>query len=266
MTLTCCPMAIDMNVSFQRSKGDARLGIEFYWKFSLDIKAGKKQVISDQLIPELFYDFFYVKKGAVTVKARGWRFSLPQQCLKTIFNQPAALEYSVPLILYGARLSLKFAESFWGKMKANSFLSQAWVGKEPRSLGAFAKQVEDHIRLNRKEKSPYPMFSRRLDESDWLVNFSPRHKRRLYAAAFGLSRKELLNIRNVQSFLEQTCDFAARNPRILHHINPGIFYDQPHLNRSFKKMTGSSPLEYFEANSLLQDNLMSASYNEDSRS
>jgi AraC-like DNA-binding protein len=41
-----------------------------------------------------------------------------------------------------------------------------------------------------------------------------------------------------------------------------VFYDQPHLNHAFKKMTGLSPVEYFEHNSILQDNLMSASYNE----
>jgi len=251
-----------MRISFQRLPGDANLGIEFFWKFALDVKAGEKRTLSDQLIPELFFDFFHVAKGAVTVKTKGVRFSLPRQSLKTIFNQPVTLEYSAPLVLYGARLSLKFAESFWGEMKANSLLTQAWAGKEPKSLDAFAKQVEDHIRLKRKEKSHYPMFSGRLEESDWLANFSPRHKRRLYAAMFGLSRKELMNIRNVQSFLEQTCDFAARNPRILHHVNPDVFYDQPHLNRSFKKMTGFSPVEYFEAHSLLQDNLMSASYNE----
>jgi len=96
-----------------------------------------------------------------------------------------------------------------------------------------------------------------------LIHYSPRHKRRLYALIFSLSRKELMGVRNVQSFLEQTCDFASQNPRIIQHVDPEVFYDQPHLNRSFKKMTGFSPLEYFEANSILQDNLMSASYNED---
>jgi methylphosphotriester-DNA--protein-cysteine methyltransferase len=105
-----------------------------------------------------------------------------------------------------------------------------------------------------------------LQESAWLVQYSPRHKRRLYKATFGLSRKELHNIRNVQSFLEQTCDFAARNPRIIQHVNTEVFYDQPHLNRTFRKMTGFSPIGYFQANSILQDNLMSASYNEISAS
>ena len=70
------------------------------------------------------------------------------------------------------------------------------------------------------------------------------------------------NIQNIQSFLEQTCDFGSQNPRIIRHVDPDVFYDQPHLNHTFKKMTGVAPVEYFETNSILQDNLMSASYNE----
>lgn len=250
---------LEMKVTFQKAAGDDALGVEFFWKMTVTSKAGVR--VSDHFIPELFFDFFYVREGSVSYRWETRSYPLPPQSLKTIFNQPLTFEYSTPLVLYGARLSLKFAESFWEEMKANSFLEQAWAGKEPKSLNAFARQVRDHIRLNRWEKSPYPMFSKRLDESDWLVNFSPRHTRRLYAGVFGLSRQELMNIHNVQSFLEQTCNFAAQNPRILHHVDPGIFYDQPHLNRSFKKMTGLSPVEYFEAASILQDNLMSASYN-----
>lgn len=126
----------------------------------------------------------------------------------------------------------------------------------------FASQITEHIQKHRTKKWPYPMFLPTLEESGWLVNFSPRHKRRLYKATFGLTRKEIQNIRNVHSFLEQTCDFASQNPRIIQHVNAEVFYDQPHLNHTFKKLTGFSPVEYFQANSILQDNLMSASYNE----
>ena len=70
------------------------------------------------------------------------------------------------------------------------------------------------------------------------------------------------NIRNIHLFLGQTCDFTSQNPRIIQHVNPEVYYDQPHLNRAFKKLTSFSPVEYFQANSILQDNLMSASYNE----
>lgn len=155
--------------------------------------------------------------------------------------------------MYGARLSLRFAESFREEMKANALWKQVWVQNEADDLESFGFQVLDQIVKQRTNRLPYPMFSSGLEESAWLVNFSPRHKRRLYRQAFGLSRKELQNIRNVHSFLEQTCDFAAENPRIIRHVNPDVFYDQAHLNHTFKKMTGFSPVEYFEANSILQD-------------
>jgi len=147
-------------------------------------------------------------------------------------------------------------------MKANRFLEQAWVVNETDDLESFKTQVGIHLKRHQMRKSPYPMFKSALDESDWLVNFSPRHKRRLYQTMFGLNRKELQNIHNVHTFLEQTCDFGPQNPRIIQHVNPEVFYDQPHLNHAFKKMTGFAPVEYFEASSILQDNLMSASYNE----
>ena len=253
-----------MKISFQKKAGYPTEGIMFFWSMKIETKSPAEVV--DHFVPELFYDFFMVKKGnihCVDGKQKS-RFVLPRQTLRTLHTRPLTMVLSSPLVLFGARLSLEFSESFWEKVEANRFLDQDWVGKETGNLASFAKQVREYIRAHRKNKFPYPMFSKRLKESDWLVNFSPRHKRRLYAEAFGLSRKELLNIHNVQSFLEQTCDFAARSPRILHYLNPDVYYDQPHLNRSFKKMTGFSPVEYFEASSILQDNLMSASYNEDS--
>lgn len=187
---------------------------------------------------------------------------LPRQSLKTIHTHPLTFRFSTPLVLYGARFSLKFAESFWEEMKANCFLKQAWVKNDTKDLEDFQTQLMNSLKKQQTPQLPYPMFSRDLEESNWLVHFSPRHKRRLYKDTFGLSRKEIQNIQNVHSFLEQSCDFAAQNPRIIRHVNPDVFYDQPHLNHTFKKMTGFSPVEYFETNSILQDNLMSASYNE----
>jgi len=250
-----------MNISFQKQQGNPSLGVLFFWKMTVDAKS--PTVITDHFIPELFYDFLYVRSGKVTFadKEHGAEHSLQQQALKTIHTHPLTFRFSTPLELFGARLSLGFAESFWDEAKANSFLNQAWVGKEADSLDSFAAQVESHIQVNRTKRNPYPMFKSELDESDWLVNFSARHKRRLYKNTFGLSRKELQNIRNVHTFLEQTCDYGSQNPRLIEYVNPEVFYDQPHLNHTFKKMTGFSPLDYFEANSILQDNLMSASYN-----
>ncbi len=254
-----------MKISFQKKSGYPTEEIKFFW--SMKIETRSPVMLTDHFIPELFYDFFMVRKGSIRCidSQLGVESILPRQSLKMLYTRPITLALSTPLVLFGARLSLEFAEAFWGGSESNQFVDQAWVGKETNNLDSFAKQVREHIHTKQRKKFPYPMFSERLQESDWLVNFSPRHKRRLYAEAFGLSRKELLNIHHVHSFLEQTCDFAAHTPRILHHLNPDVYYDQPHLNRSFKKMTGVSPVEYFEASSILQDNLMSASYNEVSR-
>jgi AraC-like DNA-binding protein len=251
-----------MNITFQKKNGDPLLDIAFFWKMEIETKS--PILITDHFIPELFFDYFFVKEGKVTCidKALGTKTTLPQQVFKTIHTHPLIFVFSTPLILFGVRFSLKFAESFWQDMIGNSFLPQMWVGKTTNDLDSFASQIMELLHKQQIRKLPYPMLSPTLEESSWLIHFSPRHKRRLYKTTFGLSRKEIQSIRNVHSFLEQTCDFASQNPRIIQHVNPEVFYDQPHLNHTFKKMTGFSPVEYFQANSILQDNLMSASYNE----
>lgn len=253
-----------MNISFQKSSGDRKSGIAFFWKLAIETES--PTVVTDHFIPELFLDYFFVKAGKVKYidPVQGKKFALPQQTLKTIHTRALKFVFFTPLVLYGARLSLRFAESFWEGMQANCFCKQAWVEKDADDLESFSSQVVSHIESHRTRRLPYPMFSADLEESAWLVNYSARHKRRLYASTFGLSRKELQNIRNLHSFLEQTCDFASENPRIIRHVNPDVFHDQAHLNHTFKKMTDFSPVEYFEASSILQDNLMSASYNENS--
>jgi AraC-like DNA-binding protein len=253
-----------MNITFRKIIGDPSLGIAFFWRLEIETKSAA--IITDLFVPELFFDYFFIKKGKIKCvdKTLGTQFTLPQQALKTIHTHPLRFVFSTPLVLFGARFSLNFAESFWQDMQANSFPEQKWVGKNTKDLEAFAFQVSEYVEKHRTKKWPYPMLLPTLKESGWLVNFSARHKRRLYKATFGLSRKETQNIYNLHSFLEQTCDFASQNPRIIEHVNAEVFYDQPHLNHVFKKMTGLSPVEYFQASSILQDNLMSASYNENS--
>jgi len=238
------------------------LGMSFTWMMT--IRADSPLTVTDHFIPELFYDYFFIKEGKVRCvdDAGESEFPLPSQAFKTLYTRPLRFVFPTPLVLFGARLSLGFAESFWGEMKANSFLKQAWVRDEAGGFESFSSQIVDHIRKHRTNKSPYPLLSSALEESDWLANFSARHKRRLYKSTFGISKKELWSIRSVHSFLEQNCDFTTEYPRIIQHVNAEVFYDQPHLNHAFRKMTGLSPLEYFEANSILQDNLMAASYNE----
>lgn len=255
-----------MNISFQKIPGNPDKCISFFWRLSIQTKT--LRLVEEHFIPELFFDYFFIQKGNIRYidHERGIKRVLPPQALKTIFTHRLTFVFSTPLVLYGARLSLRFAESFWAEMESNRFLKQDWVENETEDLDSFRSQVLAHLENHQTKKTPYPMFASDLDESDWLVHFSSRHKRRLYASILGLSRKELQNIRNVHTFLDQTCDFASENPRILHHVNPDVFYDQPHLNHTFKRMTGLSPVEYFEANSILQDQLMSASYNENLRS
>ena len=251
-----------MNITFRKKPGNPELPIAFFWKITVDTKS--PLTIQDHVIPELFFDYFFIQQGNITCmdENRGRTFTLPGQSLKTLQTHPLTLVLSTPLVLYGARLALRFGESFWGKMDANCFSEQAWLARDPKDLDSFRSQVEEYFACHRIKKSPYPMLKSTLKESDWLVHYSARHKRRLYREIFGLSRKELQNISNVQAFLEQACDFGSQSPRIIRHVNPDVFYDQPHLNHMFRKMTGFSPIEYFEANSILQDNLMSASYNE----
>ena len=253
-----------MKITFQKQKGDPALGIAFTWMMT--IRADSPLTVTDHFIPELFYDYFYVKEGKVKCvdETQRTKFPLPSQALKTLYTHPLKFVFSTPLVLFGARLSLRFAESFWEETNANCFFEQDWVREEADDLEAFTSQIIDYIQKHRLNKSPYPLLSPELEESGWLVNFSARHKRRLYKSTFGISKKDLWNIQNVHSFLEQNCDFSAEVPRIIQHVNVEVFYDQPHLNHTFKKMTGLSPLEYFEANSILQDNLMAASYNENS--
>jgi len=253
-----------MKVTFQKQKGDPAIDIVFTWMMT--IQADTPFAVTDHFIPELFYDYFFVKEGNVRCvdPNQGTEFTLPAQALKTLYTRPLRFVLSAPLVLFGARLSLGFAESFWGEMKANRFLEQDWVGDDAESLEAFTSRITDYVRTHWSRKLPYPLLSPVLEESGWLVNFSERHKRRLYKSTFGISKKELWSILNVHSFLEQNCDFDAEYPRIIQHVNAEVFYDQPHLNHAFKKMTGLSPLEYFEVNSILQDNLMAASYNENS--
>lgn len=248
-----------MNISFQKKKGDPSLGILFFWRMSVVTRS--PMTIADHFIPEPFFDYLFIQKGKVRCEVEG-KFVLPRQSLRTLHTRPAKLSFSTPLVLFGARFALGFTESFSGEIQPNCFLKQDWVKRDTNDLESFTSQVTEYVREQWSPKLPYPMLLPNFEESDWLVNFSARHKRRLYQAAFGLSRKELQNIWNVHVFLEQACDFSSRNPRIIEHVTPDVFYDQPHLNHSFKKMTGLAPVEYFQNSSILQDNLMSASYNE----
>lgn len=251
-----------MDISYRKLPGLPALGIEFFW--SLKIAGSRPGALSDHFIPELCYDYIFIQRGQIAWVdlARDTQFTLPRQTLRGLFTQPFVFNYSTPLVLFGARLSLSFAETFWEpRAGANAFWEQAWVGRPPRDLATFAAQVTRYVQARRAPKCPHPMLGLGLEESEWLRSFSPRHRRRMYLSVFGASRQAMERVRGLHVFLEQLCDFERRMPRILGHVDPDVFYDQPHLNRVFKKMTGLTPLEYFGTPARLQDNLMAASYN-----
>jgi AraC-like DNA-binding protein len=250
-------------ISFQLKKGRPSLGLLFCWKLTVD--ADQAGSVSEIMIPELFYDFWFIQNGGIcySKSLEGGAAPIPGQTLKTIHTRPLTLVLHLPLMLFGARLSMQFAESFWEpEIPSTRFLEQTWFPSGSSSLDDFACHISETIQHHRSRKVPEQMLTSTFEESDWLRHFSPRHKRRLYKSVFGVSRKEIDGIRGLHTFLGRTCDFTAQRPRIIEYIDDDVFYDQPHLNHMFRKMTGLSPIEYLMANSILQDNLMAASYNE----
>jgi hypothetical protein len=60
-----------MNISFQKKPGNPALGITFFWR--REIKAKSSITITDHFIPELFFDYFFVREGKLRCsdEARG---------------------------------------------------------------------------------------------------------------------------------------------------------------------------------------------------
>lgn len=251
-----------MEITFHKQPMDPATGIAFCWE--LVITAVPAVSLPDLFIPELFFDFFSVHtgelRGSDAVSRTEW--ILPRQSLKTLHTHALTLTFATPLRLFGARLPLQFGELFWETLPGTkTFLAQDWVNPNVADLASFADQVAEAINGRALQKNPYPLLQAGLAESTWLSSYSPRHKRRLYQAAFGFSRQALQRIANLHGFLAQNCDFGVADPRLIGYVNADLFYDQPHFNHAFKKMVGLTPLEYFEARSVLQDNLMAVSYN-----
>lgn len=252
-----------MNIVFRKLPGNPDLGIAFFWRLAVHTVRPARLV--DHFIPELFYDYLLVETGAVRLQQMPHQTTnrIPDQVLKTLFTRPLTFVYKTPLVLYGARFTLRFAEAFWqAELGANRFLKQSWVSPEPGDLETFAGHLTHYLQTHQTGKHPDPLLTPTLHECDGLVNRSPRHKRRLYLATYGVSRQVLQRLASLHAFLQQTCDFGDERPHIISHLDPDVFYDQAHLNHIFKRITGLSPSEYFQASSILQENLMAASYNE----
>ena len=249
-----------MQISFRKLAGVPALDIAYFWRLQID---GPTAVHADHFIPELYYDFLYVQQGQLA-----WSTTdseppqvLPAQSLRTLHTRGLELQFTLPLVLYGARLYLRLAENIPHTLPNGHFLPLNWVAPPIKSLTDFAAQLQPALQANRQRRLAGPMFSAGLSESAWLAAYSPRQRRRHYQKVFGLSRQDLLAIDNLHRFLGQTCNFGDENPRLVEYVDEEAYYDQPHLNRAFKKITGFTPLAYFEASTVLQDNLMAASYN-----
>jgi AraC-like DNA-binding protein len=249
-----------MQISFHKLAGVPALDLAYFWRLQID---GTTVVPADHLIPELYYDFLYVQQGQLALSATDSEplQQLPAQSLRTLHSRSHKLHYQLPLVLYGARFYLRLAENIAPGRPAGHFLPLNWLTTPVNSLPDFASQLQPVLQANRQPRLAGPMFSSGLNESAWLATYSPRQRRRLYQTIFGLSRQGLLAIENLHRFLGQSCNFGDENPRLIKYVDDQAYYDQPHLNRAFKKMTGFTPLAYFEASTILQDNLMAASYN-----
>ncbi len=239
------------------------MGVAFFWRLALHTPRPVRLV--DLFIPELFYDFVLVETGVVRVRQGSGPRSdrLPDQSLRTLYTQPLTLIFTTPLVLYGARLTLRFAELYWQpSLGANRFIEASWVSPKPRKLSVFASQFARYLQTHQTRKHPDPLLTPTLQECGELAHLSPRQKRRRYQSIFGVSRQALQRLVALHTFLQQACDFGDQAPHIISHLDPDVFYDQAHLNHTFKRLTGFSPGEYFQASSVLQDNLMAVSYNE----
>lgn len=246
-----------MNVSFQLSRPTELPDLLFCWRLTIDVP--ERAMLAELFIPELFFDFFFLQSGGISCAGRPF----PRQALKTLHTRSLDLVLEAPLDVYGARFSLPFAESYWRRQTpAGAILPQTWVREPVAGLGHFTSQVVEGIGARFTTTPAARMFGPALEETERMAAYSSRHKRRIYRSVFGIGAQELHSIERVHRFLGQACDFSTGTPRILHYVNDDAYFDQPHLNRGFKKVTGRSPLEYFEADSILQPNLMAASYNE----
>lgn len=250
-------------VLFRKREGDPDLALALTWELVLDGPA--ESSVTDLFIPELFFDFFFVRSGQVSVTSPSHSapFLLPEQSLKTLFGRQIVFDFSLPLQLFGARFDLRFAESYWGDdLGGSQFVAAPWVAPETSRLESFAEQVADRVLDNRRASVHRKLLNDDLSETTALAPFSTRHKRRLVHDTYGCSRKEMLSIRNMHGFLTEPCFIENDAPRLVDHVGSDRYHDQPHLNRAFKSRTGMAPLDYLRASSTLQENLMAVSYNE----
>jgi hypothetical protein len=54
-----------MEIGFRMQHGEPSLGILLFW--SLTLGGGQPRTLSERFIPELYYDYFYVQRGRLTM-------------------------------------------------------------------------------------------------------------------------------------------------------------------------------------------------------
>ncbi len=251
-----------MKASFRKLSGHSDVGGVFHWQLSLT--AAETDVIEELFIPELFYDVIVLNAGTVTyaIGDGDWQ-PLPRACVKTIQTAQFRLRFQGRIKLSGTRLPLCFAERLNLNLAANQLVPLQWGTDCECVLSEFASEFEAFLDEQATKGLSNSLLNNALQETTWFQQYSARQKRRYYQKIFGISQKELRKIQNMHKFLGQACYFSTRDdPRILDNVSAGDYYDQPHLNRTFRELTGLTPVEYFQITSVLQDNLMAASYNE----
>ena len=153
------PSTVTMKISFQIRQEETLPELLFCWRMA--VEAARETAVLDTFIPELFFDFFYVQEGALSCVGAGQyeEGHLPRQVLKTLHSRRLDFVLELPLILYGARFTLPFAELFWQEqMPANAFLRQTWVEESVPDLKTFTTQISAAIESRRVKKTVAPML------------------------------------------------------------------------------------------------------------
>ncbi|XID93716.1 helix-turn-helix domain-containing protein [Paenibacillaceae bacterium WGS1546] len=82
------------------------------------------------------------------------------------------------------------------------------------------------------------------------VNLGERSFERLFKTYAGVSPKRFSDIRRIHGVLE---NMRCRSDGWVDRALRAGFYDQPHFNRTFRRMVGATPTEYMKTRNLLSD-------------
>ena len=115
----------------------------------------------------------------------------------------------------------------------------------PRSLDELQGRISKHAAQLANERPRYK---------------SVRQQSRDFKKIYGVSKTQLEHIKSVHRFLARECGYSPTSENITHHIDYSRYYDQPHFNKLFLKVTGMNPTDFFKTYEGLGEQLMSFSY------